>query len=96
MHGEPAVFGLATLRAPAADWNAEDQGDIEGRPIDACLTAGDNSFERHAADGVDQGCAENQRSTIPTSSSPTLMTAFTLKNARFTRVKSSGRTSQCS
>ena len=35
-------------------------------------------------------------STTPTASSPRLTTALTWKKARFTRLKSSGRTSQCS
>lgn len=37
-----------------------------------------------------------QRSTTPINNKPTLMTAFTLKNAKLTRDRSVGRTSQCS
>ena len=36
------------------------------------------------------------KSTTPTTSNPMLTTALTWKNARLTRLKSSGRTSQCS
>ena len=35
------------------------------------------------------------KSTTPTASSPMLTTALTWKNARLTRLRSSGRTSQC-